>query len=188
MLGAIWRLTTTIVLFSFATSIFGATGSNGKFEFQVIIPDKSFFPSYTWPKVPAYIAVHSAADWVAFWSVPGRLSLPVPNVGQLGDETPHIPDPEVDFDRFTLLFISDGPKPTPGYSTTISSIWDMGSRIRVTVINVSPVFDNTCAVTQVGTNPTVVALIPKANKPVVFDVIQATTKGCSAHRAIESGE
>jgi hypothetical protein len=94
----------------------------------------------------------------------------------------------VDFDRFTLLLITDGPKPTPGYSTTISSIWDMGSRIRVTVINVSPVFDNTCAVTPVQTNPTVVALIPKATKPIVFDVIEATTKGCSGHRAIESGE
>jgi hypothetical protein len=49
MLGAIWRLTTTIVLVSFVTSIFGAAESNGKFGFQVIIPDKSYFPSYTLP-------------------------------------------------------------------------------------------------------------------------------------------
>jgi hypothetical protein len=188
MLGGIWRLITTVVLISFATSSFGATGGDQKLQFEVIIPDNSFFPSYVWPKVPAYLAVQSAAEWVRFWSVPSRLSLPVPNVGQAGDKTPHIPDPKVDFDQFTLLLITDGPKPYPGYSTTISSVWDGGSYIRVTVINVSPVFDSTCAVTAVGTNPTVVALIPRANKPIVFDVIEATTQFCSGHRTIESGD
>ncbi|MEP6886533.1 MAG: protease complex subunit PrcB family protein [Gammaproteobacteria bacterium] len=186
MLCTIWRLTIAIVPFFFVTSTFGATEGNGKLEYQLIAPDKSFFPSYSWPKVPAYIAVHSAAEWVAFWSVRGRLSLPVPNVGQLGDDTLHIPDPDVDFDRFTLLLITDGPKPTPGYSTAISSIWE-GPKILVTVINVRPVFENNCATAQVVTTPTVVALIPKANKPIEFDVIEATTSGCGGHSSRDNG-
>ena len=188
MHSAIQRLTTTIVLLAFATSIFGAAASNGKIEFRVIVPDKSYFPSYTTPNAPAYLAIHSAAEWVAYWSVPGRLSPPVPFVGQTGDVTLHIPDPDVDFSRFTLLLITDGPKPNGGYSTAIRSIWYTNSSIRVTVINVSPVFDNTCAVTLNQTEPIVIALIPKADRPIVFDVIEATTKGCSRHRAIESGE
>jgi hypothetical protein len=188
MLRSIWRLTSTLILLSLAMPIVGAPVRQGAFEYQVIVPDKSFFPSYAWPKVPAYLVVDSVTDWAKFWGVPGRLELPPPNVGHLADEAPRIPDPKVDFGHFTLLLVTDGPKPTSGYSTSISSVWDMGTKIIVTVINVRPIYDAACAVLPVDTNPTVVALIPKANKPVVFDVIEATTNVCSGHRAIAGGQ
>jgi hypothetical protein len=187
MHGTIGRLKITFILFFLGMPIASAAGGKTWLDFQVFRPDESYFPFATFPQVPAYLAVRSAADWVAFWRVPGRLSPPAPMAGRSSDMAPAVPNPDVDFDRFTLLFVTMGPMGV-GHSTTISSILDMGSKIRITVINASPGFDSGCTRALGMEYPTATALIPKTDKPIVFDIIEATANGCRGHREIASGE
>src|ERR1700730_15886973 len=101
-----WLKTAIIIFFIALPQVNYADGT--WLDFRVILPDKSYFPFATFPEVPAYLAVPSAAAWVAFWLFPGRLSPPSPMAGHSYDMTPGVSNPDVDFDRFTLLFVTMG--------------------------------------------------------------------------------
>ncbi len=148
-----------------------ATEKSRLLEFRVIFPAAVTFPFGRSPAVPAYLAIHSSEEWITFWSASGRLSPPSPRVGQPADPDAHVPLLDVDFEHFTLLAV-EGPKPTGGYSLSISSIRRQATGILVTVLDVSPGGVG-CATTQVITYPAVFALIPKTDEPVNFQVEHA---------------
>jgi PrcB C-terminal len=130
------------------------------------------------------LVIRSAAEWVAFWSVPGRLSSPVPNLGQPADPTIHVPAPDGDFEHFTLLAVV-GLKPTGGYAVSISSIREQDAGVLVSVLDVGP--GAGCAVTSIVTYPSVYALIPKTDEPVRFQISQVKTD-CNIRPRIIDGE
>jgi hypothetical protein len=161
---------------SFLCSMLGANvlaaDKTGFIEFRVIVPQRPYFPFASFPQVPAYLVIRSSADWIAFWSVPGRLSSPVPNVGHL-DPIAHVPAPDVDFEHFTLLAVV-GRKPSSGYAVSISSVREQGAGILVSVLDVGPGGAG-CAVATMITYPSIFAVIPKTDEPVRFQISQAKT-------------
>jgi hypothetical protein len=180
--AATLRPAATLALMSATTLFADAADRDEPFFFQVLKEGDSFFSTSALPQARAYVAFQSAAEWVSFWSVPGRLALQ-------GSKPPRVNETEIDFDRFTLLFISPGQKPTSGYITSITSVWNMGSKLRVAVVNVNPVADGiACAIGPVETYPHVLALIPKARKPVVFEISKSNRGRCSHSRELASGE
>jgi hypothetical protein len=149
-----------------------ARDGSGFIEFRVIVPQS--LPWHLFPNVPAYLVIRSSAEWIAYWSVPGRLSMPIP-IGQPSDPTAHVPLSDVDFDRFTLLVVSTGPKGSSGYAVSISSIFREEARgIVVSVLDVGP-GGNQCAVMSIVSYPEVFALIPKTEESIRFQIAEAKT-------------
>jgi hypothetical protein len=145
---------------------------SGLIEFRVIVPQS--LPWHLFPNVPAYLVIQSSAEWIAYWSVPGRLSRPIP-IGQPSDPTAHAPPSDVDFDRFTLLVVSTGPKGSLGYAVSISSIIREEARgIVVSVLDVGP-GGNQCAVMSMLSYPMVFALIPKTEESIRFQISEVKT-------------
>jgi hypothetical protein len=137
-----------------------AADKNGIIEFRVIDPQRLHFQFRAYPMGPGYMVFRSAAEWIAFWDVPGRLSSPA-----------HVLAPDVDFEHFTLLAVG-GPKPTGGYQVSITSIREQAGGILVSVLDVGPGGEG-CAVTSMVMFPRVFALIPKTDEPVRFQISQA---------------
>jgi hypothetical protein len=177
MIRPILRIAGCALLFFLLTSTAFAAG--GSMDFRVFVPKSPYFPLGTSPGVPAYLAIRSSAEWVAFWSAPGRLQRGRDPVRSTID----VSRPDIDFDHFTLLFVSPGPKPSGGYSVAISSIWEMGDQIRVSIISVSPLGTN-CAQTTMDAHPAVWALIAKTQVPIVFDVSEAGSDCVNSHHEI----
>jgi hypothetical protein len=158
------------VLCLMATSNVVASDGNGFIEFRVIGPQKLYSPHGVFPKDPAYLVIRSSAEWIAYWSAPGRLSLPVsPGV-------PAVPTaPDVDFDQYTLLAVSTGPKPSLGYAVTISSIIrKQAGGMVVSVLDVGP-GGSQCAVLSAVSYPMVFALLSKTEEPIKFQILEVKT-------------
>jgi hypothetical protein len=162
------------VLYSMATSNVVGSDGNGFLEFRVIGPPKFYSPYNIFPKDPAYLVIRSSAEWIAYWSAPGRLSLPV-SPGVPADPAGHVPPPEVDFDQYTLLAVSTGPKPILGYAVTISSIIRKQARgIVVSVLDVGP-GGSQCGFLPAASYPMVFALISKTEEPIRFQISDVKT-------------
>jgi hypothetical protein len=121
---------------------------------------------------PAFNVVHSESEWSAFWE---PFFKPRSEVAASITPYPPIPEPPIDFDKFTLVVASSGTKPTGGYSIKIESIRDDESALVVILVETVP--GKTCATTQTFTRPTAMALIPRTTKQVEFEV-STTTFDC----------
>jgi hypothetical protein len=132
-----------------------AAEKTGFIEFQVIDPQRLHFHGAGQRGI-AYMAFRSAAEWIAFWSVPGSA---------------HVLAPDVDFQHFTLIAVG-GPKSTGGYQVSITSIREQAGGLLVSVLDVGPGGQG-CAVTSMVMYPRVFALIPKTDEQVRFEISQA---------------
>lgn len=120
----------------------------------------------------AYTVVHSQTEWSAYWE---PFFKPRSEVATTITPYPPIPEPVIDFNKFTLLIASAGTKPTGGYSIEFASIRDEGTKLVATVLETVPGIH--CALTQTSTRPTATALIARTTKPIKFEV-STTTHEC----------
>jgi hypothetical protein len=174
----------TLFCFIVASKLFAADG-NDFIEFRVIVPPRFYAPQNIWPKRPAYLVIRSAAEWIAYWSAPDRLSVAL-SAEVSADPAAQVPPPEVDFDRYILLVVSTGPKPTLGYTVSISSIIRQPTGgVVVSVLDVGPGGGDQCAVMAMVSHPMVFALIPKTQEPIRF-LIHQVKRDCSPPRTIDA--
>ncbi len=149
------RLATLLAAGALAAS---ATAQSGKIDFQLLPLPQNLDLS----DQHSNFVIRSAQDWNA-------------RAGDSPDATE--PLPTIDFERFTLLVANAGYKANGPVVVTIDSITDMGNEIRVHVSVTSP---KTCPQVPEAGHYAAMALIPRTDKPVQFDVSNRDT-GCS-HR------
>jgi len=87
------------------------------------------------------------------------------------------PLPTIDFERYTALVASAGYKEHGPVVVSFDSITDAGNVIRVHVTVTSP---TTCPPQSIPGHYAAIALIPRADKPVQFDVSNRDTN-CPYH-------
>jgi hypothetical protein len=174
-----------VAIICFITSSIFAADAGGFIWFSVIAPPKFYAPENILPKAPAYLVVRSAPEWIAYWSAPDRLSL-ILDADRSADPASHVPPPEIDFDRYTLLAVSTSPKPSLGHSVSISSIIRQPTGgILVSILDVAPAGGGLCAVMSMVSHPMVAALIPKTQEPIRF-LIRHVTSDCIPPRTIDA--
>jgi hypothetical protein len=115
--------------------------------------------------VRTFDIVRSQAEWSAYLE---PFFKPRSEVAATITPYPPIPDPPIDFDKFTLLIASSGTKPTGGYSIEFASIRDEGATLVASVIETVP--GKFCGLTQTVTRPTAEVLIARTTKQVEFEV------------------
>jgi hypothetical protein len=109
--------------------------------------------------------VHSQAEWSTYLE---PFFKPRSEVAATITPYPPIPEPAIDFDKFTLLIASMGTKPTGGFSIEFASIRDDGATLVANVLEAVP--GKFCATTQTVTRPTAQVLIARTTKQVEFEV------------------
>jgi len=92
--------------------------------------------------------------------------------------------PGIDFEKFTVLVAALGSRPTGGFSVLVQGAFDNGRTIEVYVLEVRPGPD--CTVITTVTHPIAIALIPRSDRPVRFQVDTADVN-CKATRSIAEG-
>ena len=101
--------------------------------------------------------VRSQAEWSAVW-----------NTLRVASVEPRAAAPNVDFGKFTMLVAALGTRPTGGYAVHIGQVLDDGTAIHVSVLETRP--GRNCVVTTALTYPIDIALIPRTDLPVLFEV------------------
>jgi protease stability complex PrcB-like protein len=109
--------------------------------------------------------VHSQAEWSAYLE---PFFKPRSEVAATITPYPPIPEPPIDFDKFTLLIASMGMKPTGGFGIEFASIRDDGTTLVASVLETVP--GKYCGLTQTVTRPTAQVLIARTTKQVEFEV------------------
>lgn len=97
-------------------------------------------------------------EWTALWS---RLS------GADGT-TSVVAPPEVDFDRWMVVVVSLGTRPTGGFTVGIERVIDAGAIMQIQAIETVPGPD--CMTLQALTRPVAMALVPRLRRRVEFYV------------------
>ena len=142
-------------------SSIAATPGEGHLDFQVVHLGGPVFEK------PSYLAVRSRTEWIAFWNSPRDPAMnppPAPGAG-MGPPLQRGSPPEVDFDKFTLLVVTTGTKPTLGYSVLFEDIFEFPNELRVDVLDVGM---RGCTAGQMLTHPYGMVLIPRTTKPIRF--------------------
>lgn len=80
--------------------------------------------------------------------------------------------PKIDFERYTLVIVSLGQKPNPGYSVEVIGAIEYKSEVVVRIVEHFPSLGRMYA--QVIVYPYDVALIPVAGKQITFESSRAT--------------
>ena len=130
-----------------------ARAEDDKVPFQVI----PLSPTLGLPDGHANFVIRSAAQWSA-WA---------DNLTVVEE-----PLPTVDFERYTSLVASAGFKAHGPVIVTFDSITDAGNVIRVHVSVTGPA---SCPAQSVSGHYAVMALIPRTDKPIQFDVSSRDT-------------
>ena len=149
------RLTTLLVVGVLAAS---ATAQSGKIDFNLLPLPRNLDLS----DQRSNFVIRSAQDWNARASISPDATEPLPTI---------------DFDHYTLLVANAGYKANGPVVVTIDSITDMGNEVRVHVSVASP---TTCPQVPEAGHFAALALIPRTDKPIQFDVSNRDT-GCSHH-------
>jgi protease stability complex PrcB-like protein len=76
--------------------------------------------------------------------------------------------PAIDFEKFTVLVAALGTRPTGGFAVLVQGAFDNGGMIEVYVLEVRPGPD--CTVITTVTHPIAIALIPRSDRVVRFQV------------------
>jgi hypothetical protein len=92
--------------------------------------------------------------------------------------------PAIDFERFTVLLAALGSRPSGGFSVVIQGAFDNGRMIEVYVLEARPGPD--CTVITMFTHPIAIALIPRSDRPVRFQIDTADVN-CKATRSVAEG-
>jgi len=134
----------------FATA---AAAQDGKIDFQTLpLPRNLGLPNNHYSR-----AIRSSPEWDAWLNSLTEVVEPLPTV---------------DFERFTLLISSAGYKAHGPVIVTFDSVTDTGNVIRVHVSVTSPA---TCPKDVETGHYAAMALIPKTDKPIQFDVSSRDT-------------
>jgi hypothetical protein len=132
--------------------------------FQSYVPSK-YFDHVDGPDRPLTAAIRTQADWQSLWeSIEPRMS-------RDADRHQPYPLPEIDFTRHTLIVIAMGREPSGGFMVAIDRILRLGSSVRVLAIATRPGSD--CVVTDAFTYPITLALIPRTDSPITFEISKA---------------
>jgi hypothetical protein len=126
------------------------------------------------PQAETFRAVRSQAEWSAVWR-----TLRITSV------EPRPSAPDVEFAKFTMLVAALGTRPTGGYTVHIEYALDDGTAVHVSVLEIRP--GNNCTVTTALIYPITIAIIPRNDLPVQFEV-EAADLDCSTGRYIRSKE
>ena len=92
--------------------------------------------------------------------------------------------PAIDFEKFMVLVAALGSRPSGGFSVLIQGAFDNGRTIEVYVLEVRPGPD--CTVITAITHPIAIALIPRSDRPVRFQIDTADVN-CKATRSVAEG-
>ena len=127
---------------------------------------------------PSFRAINNREDWMAFWNTPTDPSMLPPSVDS-GVRTLYTRGkaPDVDFNQSTLLAVSIGP--STGHSVFFGDIREFDNRIEISVFNMSP--GRECAVAQIITYPSALALIPHTLKAIHFKTLQGSVDCIAPH-------
>ncbi len=150
------RLTATLLVVEMLAA--GAAAQSGKIDFQLLPLPRNLDLS----DEHSNFVIRTAQDWNARASSSPDVTEPLPTI---------------DFDRYTLLVANAGYKAYGPVVVTFDSITDMGNEVRVHVSVTSPI---TCPQTPEAGHFAALALIPRTDKPMQFDVSNRDT-GCSRH-------
>ena len=135
-----------------------ATAQDGKIPFEVVpLP-----PTLGLPEGHANFVIRSAQQWDVWAN----------NLTSVDE-----PLPPIDFERYTAIVASAGYKEHGPVVVSFDSITDTGNVIRVHITVSSP---TTCPPQPVPGHYAAIALIPRADKPVQFDVSNRDTS-CPYH-------
>jgi hypothetical protein len=77
--------------------------------------------------------------------------------------------PFIDFSKKQVVVIASGTKPSGGYQTLVSDVYEISETLYIRAILINP--GNTCGATMSLTYPATVFVMPKNKKPVQFSVI-----------------
>ena len=151
-----FRSLATILLLS--TLAATAAAQDDKIPFQVL----ALPPTLGLPDGHANFVIRSAQQWDVWAN----------NLTAVAE-----PLPPIDFERYTALVASAGYKEHGPVVVSFDSITDVGNVIRVHVTVTSP---TNCPPQAVAGHYAAIALIPRADKPVQFDVSNRDTS-CPYH-------
>jgi hypothetical protein len=132
-----------------------ATAQDDKIPYQVV----ALPPTLGLPDGHANFVIRSAAEWYAWTDSLTAVEEPLPTI---------------DFERYTSLVASAGFKAHGPVVVNFDSIIDVGNVIRVHVSVTGPA---SCPAQPVSGHYAVMALIPRTDKPIQFDVSSRDT-GC----------
>jgi len=121
--------------------------------------------------IEAFTAVRSQAQWDKILT-------------QLGWPAPGSASSVIDFEKVTMLVAALGTRPTGGYAVLFQGAFDNGAVIEVSVLEIRP-GPNCTAITAL-THPIAIALIPRTDRPVRFDV-SAADVDCKTTRSVGDG-
>jgi hypothetical protein len=84
----------------------------------------------------------------------------------------------LDFSKFTLIMAASGRRPSVGYAVAITSVLQDRAATRVNVLKTAPGKD--CGIIDVPTSPIALALIPRTDGTIVFDIAEVEVD-CANH-------
>lgn len=147
---------------SFAT----LKANDGLIEFQVHYPLQRSKLGYRVPEAFSK-AVTNSREWTALWhEIASRGVVDGEERGWSHEA------PEIDFEKYTLLVVASGARPSGGYSVALQSVWESESHVEVMALELRPLGGN-CTAIAIVTYPVAFALIPHTSKPVRFRIEQA---------------
>ena len=152
-------------------------------EFCAYYPGKHFSPIKSGPSNPAFLAVRSMSEWSEVWNrlhpLPLRPS-PSPSGQEAADshQPEREPAPLIDFTKYTLVIAGSGDHSSSGFAVAFTQIYDDRFVIQVKVFETSP--GKECVVVGTPTSPIALALIPRTDRTIVFDIAEVQV-GCSNH-------
>jgi hypothetical protein len=135
-----------------------ATAQDGKIDFQVLPIPRSL----GLPDGHSNVVIRSAQDWNTW----------INNLTDVAE-----PLPTIDFERYTVLVANAGYKTHGPVVVTFDSITDAVNVVRVHISVTSPI---TCPPVPETGHYAAMALIPRTDKPIQFDVSSRDT-ACPYH-------
>lgn len=139
---------------------------DGFIAFQAYYPLQRSMLDYHVPEAFSKAIINSR-EWIALWREIASHS------GVEGEESGRTREaPEIDFEKYTLLVVATGGRPSGGYSVAVQSVWESESHVEVVALEVRPL-GRQCTVTAMVTYPVTFALIPRTSKSVRFMIQHA---------------
>lgn len=158
------RLIPCILLFLWTWHISSAFAYDQQIQFRTYLPNEDFSTTRSGPSDPTFVVIRSMNDWTKAWN--GLQSVR------------SLAAPLIDFTKFTLIMAGSGRQPSSGHAIAFGSIVKERAFIQVNVLKISP--GKECAILDVSTSPVALALIPKTDRAIVFDIADAKVD-CGNH-------
>lgn len=160
------RIVAMGLLLWFAGSSAALRAEDGFIAFQAYYPLQRSMLNYQVPEAFSK-AVTSSREWQALWR---EIASHSTVEGEENGRSREVP--EIDFEKYTLLAVAGGARPSGGYSVAVQSVWESESHVDVVALELRP-SARKCTVTAIVTYPVAFAMIPRTRKSVRFTVKHA---------------